>query len=231
MPKRNKKEFLQKMSEQLFFLEEFSNKYDEGKLIYATEMAIKLRVLFGTRENPKDALLDQFCTIFVENKPDFLNDTIYPSNMPLENESKFVRCNLCEYQFTHDEDSPTFLYPMPIKRDKHKYNAFNTWWRKTTAISLGTSEVKNNILFRSDVVTLIANREGAHVSPEISRAMALLNRNEANPLKISIDGKIYSAKLDEIFSATIRQIVYETLITLKPFVSKVEEKYMLTSNS
>ena len=231
MPKRSKKEFLLKMNEQLFFLEEFSNKYDEGKLIYATEMAIKLRVLFGTRDNPKDALLDQFCSIFIENKPDFLNDTIYPSNMPLENESKFVRCNLCEYQFTHDENSSVFLYPVPIKRNKHKYNAFNTWWKRTTAISLGTPDIKSNILFRSDVVTLIANREGAHVSPEISRAMALLNRNEGKPLKLNIDGKVYVAKLDEIFSATIRQIVYETLVTLKPFVNKIEEKYILQNNS
>ncbi|CDC78549.1 uncharacterized protein BN818_00408 [Clostridium sp. CAG:964] len=231
MPKRSKKEFLQKMNEQLLLLEEFSNNYDEGKLIYATEMAVKLRVLFGTRDNPKDALLEQFCKIFIENKPDFLNDAIYPINMPLENESKFVRCNLCQYQLTHAEDSSIFLYPVPIKSDKHKYNAFNTWWRKTTAISLGASEIENNILFRSDVVTLIANKEGAHVSPEISKSMALLNRNEANPLKIDINGKIYSAKLDEIFSATIRQIVYETLITLKPFVSKVEGKYMFQNNS
>lgn len=220
MSTRNKEEWLNKMLEQLLLLEDFSKEYDNSKIYYAIEMSIKLRVLLHSN-NSSESLLSNFCSAYKINKPDFLNNTFFPTSMANEKSSKFVRSNMCGFDFTLEPKEP-FMYPKPNlgKTGNIQYKAFNSWWKRVTAINLGDS--KNTTLSRKDVVQLVCNKDGgAHIDSDLPQSLVFLMRNEGKPLTLVINGNVTKyVKLDELLYATIRQIAYETLNTLHPFVNK-----------
>lgn len=218
MYKRTKEEWLKKIEEQLCFLEDFANEYDKGKIHYAIEMAIKLRILLYDNKS-SNSLLTNFCSAYYVKTPYFLNNTYYPSNMEKETDSNFVRSNLCSFEFTLVPNSSQFMYPKP---NMGKYGfmfkeSFIPWWKKVTAISIGNNF--HDILTRKSVVQLICNKEGgAHVDSHLPEKLTLLIRNEAKPLRLLVNDTIKYAKIDDLLYATIRQVTYETLFTLKPFI-------------
>ncbi len=234
MPKRNNNEWLMQMKHNLKCLEDFTYQYDAGKIEYAIEMSAKLRILLENKSK-EGSLLNNFCSVFSFNLPDFLDYSIFNTHIPNEMTTKFVRCNLCGYKFIHDTTNNSrneYLYPIPIFKLakvtnlEYRFKSYKTWWERTTAISLGEIDINNKILHRREIVRLICDKNGGtHVDPNLSKALTLLLRNEDNPVKTEFNGILYSAKLDDILYATIRQISYETLKTLKPLVHKIESQY------
>ena len=211
---RTKKELLSEIQTQIKFLANECRQYDSGDLDYHKKIAVTLRILLHETKYSK-SLLQQIETLFVYNRPDFIDISTTHGDLPGEGNTNFARSSLCQYDLNHYVESPEILTPKPIlilHGQRYPVRSFKTWWDGLHVVLID----KENFLTRKKIVSTFADTDGgAHVDPELNEDFALMKRNLANPVKIiiPIEGKqkVYIAQVDQILQATIRSIAEEVL--------------------
>lgn len=212
---RTKEELLSEAYIQIKFLKNACHFYDTGDLDYGKQIALILRVLLYESKHSL-SVLQQLERQFVFNRPDFIDISTVGGDLLKKTQANFVRASLCQYQFIHQPDSPQILTAIPLSIEKNKRyptRAFQAWWNRLSVILIE----QRYTLSRMQAVTLIADTDGgAHVDPQMLERLALLKREEAQPLQIfttlpNNQCKKYVAQIDQILAATIRTIAVETL--------------------
>ena len=225
----SKQELLNETHIQLKFLRKYCDLFDEGDYDYGKEIATKLRVLLYDSRSCT-SVLKQLEREFFFDRPDFIDLSTVGGEIPNKESADFVRCILCVYMLNHQVDSPPVLTPKAVEPEQGKrypIRAFKTWWEKESVLSINKDFYWN----RRQVVAYMADQDGgAHVDPEIDEALALLKRNQAIPLRLSVlspDGKPkeYVAQINQILGAAVRTIATETLYVFNKQIIPRCERY------
>jgi hypothetical protein len=192
--KLSESDYLQHLSEQLYFLKRSSEGFDKGFAIEAKQMAVTIRVLL--HDTPSStSLLTHLGT----------KDKIYYFNTAIPN-SPF---GLTGRRTTTEGGGRTEYYaPLDNLSDKRKerpWVTFNTWWENINVLSDG-----KNQFTRKKLVTTVANQDGgAHVDSKLNTPYSEVTRG--NSLNVYHEGKdVYGVEL-----ASIRQITFELLNSLE----------------
>lgn len=211
---RTNQEIFQSVIEQINFLNNDCNSYDNGDNYYGKRISLALRILLYDSKF-SHSLLRQIKDEFVYNYPDFIDISTTKGSLPNPETTNFVRTSLCSYLLNHSIESEEILIPEPIRIKngrKYPFRSFKTWWEKNYVVLIDDK----NYLTRKDVVTLLADQDGgAHVDPNFDQRLAAIKRLKANPLKITAPinqiNKTYTADYQNILEATVRSIADETL--------------------
>jgi len=197
------------LSEQIYFLESSAKSFDAGYEGEAKRLATSLRVLLHDTNSSK-SLLGQLNLKSLQ----FL-DTAFeydPRNLLTFSGLTIQQISLSEAKY------------VPLLEEtfgkKIKKIDFEKWWN-----AIIFKDNKNNKMSRKDIILAIANQDGgAHVDPNLNEIYANLSRqNSLNWFFISENNNTFQP-FGGPHLASIRQIAYEVLITLKDRPKKKKDR-------
>jgi len=190
------------LKEQIQFLTVSAESYDKGNEWEAKRLAVAIRTLLHDTAKSKSLLaqINGKSTLFYNTANDCNPDKYFPPLMGLtmiKGESNSIR--LC---------APLSTYISRWK-DKDKI-PFSEWWNQIVIY-----DTDKNTLTRKDLILKVANTDGgAHIDPELDADYAALTRLKSLGItRISI-GLPQDVGL-EVTLASIRQITYEVILSLK----------------
>lgn len=199
------------VKQQLFILKQLCDKYDLGNTCYASEIALKIRVLLYNTKNCKSSyqnVLDRFA----------LKPFLFPDSRMLSVFDEFKNTTtsifsskMIEYEIFVSPDSDGKIAP---KQKKSTYNFWNfqDWWNKIIICQWNTYKIT-----RQDLIQIMANQYGgAHIDLKIDERVLSIVRGLTPTIDLTIGikeygDKNYTVKKDLLFDAIIRTIADEVL--------------------
>jgi hypothetical protein len=191
------------LKEQIHFLISSSKGYDNGDYGEAKRMAVSLRILL--HDTPRShSLLQQL----LKKDLKFYNTTGVE-----ENETGYPSKRLYFINAAHAGYDRVTFEPILDNRppgDVMSKNTFEFWWNQIILVADEKSKFS-----RRKIVLAVSNQDGgAHVAPKLDNQFATLKRDKS----LGITTYVYGRRVDFTNTselATIRQITYEVLFTLK----------------
>lgn len=205
MYKKTKEDFLQDLTEQIYFLRKSARDYDNGDFIEAKKMSVNLRNLLHDTRGQTTSVLTHLGKKNIKFYDTSLEDN--PSNLlPLNG----MICHKVQV----DPGKPTIVtYKAPLDKGepsryiRGKVN-FNAWWNR----KIIDDKSGNRLTRRKLVLTTCQQDGGAHVDAEIiENYVKALKTFNVIPISSTGEGII----LSNVIYASIRQITYEVLKSLK----------------
>lgn len=200
--KQTKEQLLLSLKEHLKFLINSSKSYDNGFESEAKRMSVSLRILLHDTMKSK-SILSQ---LGLKNKILFF-DTSHPydpSNLVSHSGLAAMR-----FQDFNAKYIPKFHSEYTITKKE-----FNKWWQSIIIV-----DQNKNIFNRQKLILSLSNKDGgAHVDPELDEDYNdLVYKNSMGWKAVYSDGR--EEDLKSIHFASIRQITYEVIDSLKEFNS------------
>lgn len=188
-------DLMEKLKEQIHFLQKSAKSFDEGDLLEAIRLAVSIRILVHDTSQ-SHSLLKQLDII---DKLDCL-DTAFPydpKNLLTHNGLVCMRVAA---------GSARCIPFLDTSYKKENYLKFGNWWFDAIVIK----DHSGNTYSRKDIVLFISNKDGgAHVDPKIEEKYKLLKSGVGTGWELSGGGF-----LQQVIPASIRQIAYEVTYTL-----------------
>lgn len=189
--------------EQIAFLQSSANAYDNGFRGEAKRLAVATRILVHDT-NKSQSLLAQ---LQLKHLPFYDTSTDYnPNNL-------FSYCGLAIVMISPTEGGefiPLCLAPPGMSSiSSPRQIQFDSWWKARIIIDQHRKEYT-----RRDLVLTVCDRDGgAHVDPKLDAAYLALTRDDTMGYKYDIGHSTENVLGVEL--ASVRQIAYEVLLTLK----------------
>jgi hypothetical protein len=177
----------------------FCRQYDDGDLDVAIYIAVALRVLLCHSEHGNSKSL-------LEHLGLRSGQYFYTNAAPFNPKNLAVTSSL-----TAAFISSTGAQTVPILADSNlalRKLKFSEWWTETII-----KDARGNTMSRFDLVSHVANTEGAHVDSSLVEAYMDLTRN--NSLGFGFSTMTTSGVLPPPHLASMRQIAHELIITLE----------------
>ena len=195
-------ELLDHLKDQIAFIKQSANSYDNGCEDEAKRLAVAIRLLL--HDTPKSTSL---LTLLNKKNINFHDSALpyNPRNLLSYSGLTMMRLSTKEgasYVAPLDEGAPT--------RSKTRKIAFNTWWNGMFVIR----DKDRKTFTRKELVLNTANTDGgAHIDPHLDEAYASLSRFN------SLGWKVFRRDIEDDFRnspvlPSIRQITHEVLKTL-----------------
>lgn len=202
---QTKDELLAHLKDQIAFMKQSADSYDNGFEGDAKRLAVVIRVLVHDTQKSISLLssLNKKNINFYDSASD------YDPNRVVVSHSGLVLKKFTFPQGGGEYEAP--LDDLPPSMNKDRKANFDQWWDKKIVIR----DNQKNTFTRKDLVTDVANTEGgAHVDPNLDQAYANLSRFH------SLGWKFFRSDVAEDFKnnpvlPSIRQIAHEVLKTLK----------------
>ncbi len=196
-------ELLGHLKDQIAFMIQSANSYDNGLEDEAKRLAVVIRVLVHDTNKSRSllTLLNKKHISFYDLASDYDPSKVIGSHSGLVRKKFTFPNGGGEYEAPLDD-----LPPGRVKK-----TSFVEWWYRKVVIR----DNLNNIFTRKNLVLDIANKEGgAHVDPTLDQAYANLSRFH------SLGWKFFRGDVAEDFKnnpvlPSVRQITHEVLKTLK----------------
>lgn len=217
-----KRELILSAKEQFEFLVDYCKQYDVGNVKYATQIALKLRLLFHDRNN--ESLFEVLKNERFLSKSHFYDFRDY-GRPHIEDEGKrdLFSSLMCGYKITPNAKSvETSATPIPKEPKRRNMFPWKTWWAECTV-----AHWRDTVLTRKDVVCLVANQAGgAHVAPTIDERLARITRNQIRTAQIEVsydNGSKNVFVIDTKYAlyAIVRTIAEETIQTLSSDIERL----------
>jgi len=201
MYKQSHQELRQQLKDQLLFLVQSSESFDNGFDAEAKRLATTVRLLMHDTTRSK-SLLNQ-----LNLKKRLFYDSSFrtPGKLIGPYEGLVLKAMI--------ESAPKYvaaLDEVPLEMIG-KYVPFDQYWNNTVII-----DAMGNEFSRKKLILSLANKDGgAHVDPKLDYKYAVLARQYSMGWTQSVDGGLSTPFL-EVEKAAVRQIAHEILATLKP---------------
>jgi len=196
-------ELLDHLKDQIAFMKQSANSYDNGFEDEAKRLAVAIRLLL--HDTPKSTSL-----LTLLNKK---NINFYDSALPYDPRNLLTYSGLTMMRLSTKEGA-SYVAPLDEgapTRSKTRKIAFNTWWNGMFVVK----DKHGKTFTRKELVLNTANTDGgAHVDPELDVAYANLSRFN------SLGWKVFRRDIVDDFRnspvlPSVRQITHEVLKTLK----------------
>jgi len=196
-------ELLDHLKDQIAFMKQSANSYDNGFEDEAKRLAVAIRLLL--HDTPKSTSL-----LTLLNKK---NINFYDSALPYDPHNLLTYSGLTMMRLSTKEGA-SYVAPLDEgapTRSKTRKIAFNTWWNGMFVVK----DKHGKTFTRKELVLNTANTDGgAHVDPELDVAYANLSRFN------SLGWKVFRRDIVDDFRnspvlPSVRQITHEVLKTLK----------------
>lgn len=206
----NNNELKNALKQQLNKLSDFCNMYDSGRYEYASEIALKIRVLLHNTRNSKSLYKMILNRGLLKKAPLFVDSRCV--NVIDTHEKEFVAqfsSLMIEYEVTiNDPLEEQILIPHFRKRAKYNLWSFDVWWDK-----LIVCQWHDNRLTRKDIVRLLSNQDGgAHVDEFLDNRLYALKRNLISTVTFTINNTKFTIESQLLFATIVRTIAEEVLI-------------------
>lgn len=217
--KQTDDDFQRHLAEQIHFLQKSAKEYDEGDFLEAKQMSVRLRVLLHDHGRNSVSLL----THLNKKNIDFYDTSAnYPSNNLL------FESRLTCLKVHVDPNKPTEVTIMPPlgKGPSERYSkgkiSFDKWWNNKIIDSK-----TGIILSRNDIIYHVCNKDGgAHIDAKLKGDYVnSINQYPVVPMSNGVEFGMNISQikndpnkgvvLGTIVTASIRQITYEVLESLK----------------
>ncbi|MEK6733845.1 MAG: hypothetical protein AABY27_01925 [Pseudomonadota bacterium] len=197
---QTKNDLKRQLSEQLQLLETSANLYDQGDVIQAKNMAVRLRtILYDSGKS--QSLLSQLGIKSIQFADTAMDDN---SNVIT------AHCALVHMFFGSGETK----YVALLDDVPSKMTDYNSWWNKVIF-----KDDERNEISRKDIILTMTNQDGgAHVDPDINREYLRLSKGQSLGHMYSKGSAWFNMRGAEL--ASVRQIAHEVLKTLKPNYTK-----------
>ena len=201
--KQTKSELIVQLSEQINYLINSCNLYDNGERIEAKNLAHRVRVLLHDTKQSKSAL-GQLGLKDIH----FLNTA-----HPYDPDNLVSSVGLLTFRFNNSAGRRPWVAPKgtPENPPKKKLLKFSDWWNMTVVVARTKTGVIN--FCRRDLIWFPANQDGgSHVDPKLAKKYMALSRWNAVGIQ-TIQNGVEKSIENPVFPC-IRQIVHELLLTL-----------------
>lgn len=198
--KLSKEDLKQALRDQVDLLQINCATYDAGKEIVAKQLAVVLRLLLNQTKQSHSllGLLDLRGGYFVNTAHD-----LRPSNVT----SEFALTSTALNSATGATYKPKLSNSTQVQSSR---KVFSDWWSDAVI-----KDQQNRTFSRRLLVSAVANTDGgAHVDPELDVAYKELTRDNSLRMYFSL-GDDVTQDMGNPVLASIRQIAYETLTTLR----------------
>lgn len=191
------------LREQLEFLKQSCQNFDQGMYSEAKRMAVNIRILAHDTSN-SNSLFNQLA---IKNKIKYI-DTAFPFNdknllTHLGLVSLCVSCNKGTYKAKLNDS------PIPPK-----FKKFNSWWEGDIIIK----DDKGNLFTRKQLILTMANKDGgAHIDSLLEEDYFHLTRE--NGAGWSYTDNNTTTGIDDIELHSVRQIAYEFIQSIEQYLS------------
>lgn len=206
---QTEQELKKELQEQLESLKVLCEQYDSGKIFFAKQIAVVLRLLLhqGSRKSNSKALLSQLAML--DTQPFFSTIPQSPVNGLQTGKRIGSYMGLVAFHSTWDgtgSDCLPYLDEAPSKR----YILFDDYWKEIVLV-----DKDGNSFTRENLVKAVADQGGgAHVDSALEENYSnLVKKNSLGWVKT--DG-VREVPLEGVHFSTIRQIAHEVLRTLIP---------------
>ena len=204
--RQTEEELIKHLREQLAFLKNSCDAYDNGNKEEAKRIASTIRTLVHDTGRSK-SLLSQ---LGMKGKLKFYDSSF-------EEKPKEGGIRIGTYAALVVVSSHGYFPSLDDAPGKNLVN-FSDYWDKVIFI-----DQENNTFIRKDVVLYLANKDGgSHVDPSLDEKYAKLSRQNSIGWKAGVEDK--SSEMTGVELAAMRQIGHEILKTLIPNYSKKIER-------
>lgn len=205
-----RQDLIEQLIEQIDFLIDACNRFDEGDYKYAKQIASIIRVIIYDTKTSHSILkqLGEKETMLFCSTASFPKNAIFFISMvhPYRNYIKDVQGN--------NRELNTFLPNLHYGNVK-KWVTFNQWFNHNVLIS------KPNHFSRKDLLLFVTNKDGgAHVDPYIDEFYYNISKGLTS-IAFKVDGEFRNGKFSNsnpyinVHFATIRQMAHELILSLR----------------
>lgn len=210
---RSKEDLENQFKEQINFLINSCNLYDEGNHSESKRIALTLRILF--HEPPKSSGKKIF-NKKLKSKSLLgqlnLRDIYWINTATPYDPKELASYGLFAIQFDGPSKRLPWLIPKGTPSGNLKKINFNNWWLDPVVAAIKGSEKK--LFSRKDLILNVADTDGgAHVDSELNKDFADLSRGNALGFNILYRGNKFPILNPEL--PCFRQIAHEVLLTLQ----------------
>lgn len=202
---RGREELLALLDQHLGFLSRSGQAYDEGAEDEAIRLAVSLRVLLHDTDK-SHSLLGQ---LGIKDKVDFV-DTTMPPPPPgvIQLHSGIVMMGGTLGGPSANTRYVPFLGNLPPDR-LGRTAPFEAWWKEPVV-----EDREGRPVTRRAMVLAVANKEGAHVDPQLNGVYAALTKKNSLGWTYPDEAGIDRPLQGNIGHATVRQVTWEVLQSL-----------------
>lgn len=212
--RRQQEAIQQRLAEQLRLLTKRCRDFDQGDWGEAVDIATRLRVIFNRGSKSKPSVLQSL---------DAQKTRILTTCEPREDSDNILEAigGLYTQIFSKDENGTAYRLVPRLDGGQYSYKAeipATRWWDQT--IEIVAHDAGKIVYTRKDVITEVANQDGAHVAIQISEAYDVLSRPGGIITLTNAyeDGTTTQTPIPGVHFAMLRQMAYEVLNSREMFI-------------